>query len=474
MAHLGKYPVVSLSLKDVKAQTWTEAFHQISRVLAETWRNFEYLTESAAFKQHYTQMQQGVEEQRTDVLLFDNALKALTQYLHAYHQSPVVVLIDEYDTPVQEAWLNGYYDEMVAFMRSLLGQALKDNDYLKKGVLTGILRITKESMFSDLNNFIASTVMDHDYYSTAFGFTEEEVAAMLQHYQLNSKEMEEVQQWYDGYRFGRNTIYNPWSVLNYVYSIDHDLKPYWVNTSENRLLRSLFFNKQAGIRDRVEALMRGEKIEVSINPNIVFRDLQNRQTAVWSLLLQAGYLRCENPGTGDRYDISIPNKEIREAYRNTIGGWIEDDMEATMHEPMLQALVGGDMVIFEEHLQAFVEKVFSFYDTVRGQAENFYHAFFLGLLARYEHAYQLRSNREAGLGRYDIALIPKDTRQAGVLIEIKAPNAARKETLAQALSEAARQFQDNRYEADMAAHSVTKIVRVAIAVQGKRVKVQQI
>jgi hypothetical protein len=475
MQHLGKYPVIFISFKDVKARDWESAFAGLSKVLLNAWSEHKYLfntSEEAAG--YYTLIKQAVNEQKVDSNVFSNALQYLTRYLSEYHQAPTVLLIDEYDTPVHEAWLNGYYEDMIDFLRPLLSGALKDNSYLKKGVLTGILRIAKESMFSGLNNFFASTVMDDDAFSDLFGFTETEVLEMLHHYGLNGKEMDDVRAWYDGYRFGRHTIYNPWSLLNYVYSISHTLETYWVNTSENRLLRSLFFNRSSGISDHIEALILGGKVDMEIEKNLIFADLATHKSAVWSMLIQAGYLRCENPQPNSRYLLSIPNYEVREVYRKSINSWTIDDLKASTQEPMLQALLNGDTDLFEGYLSEFVERVFSYYDTAQGQAEHFYHAFFLGLLARYEYAYHIRSNREAGKGRYDIALFPKDPAHRGVLIEIKGPVGLKDLSLEDGLAAAEQQLLERRYDTEMAAQGIQNITRMAIAVRGKTVRVKEV
>jgi Predicted AAA-ATPase/PD-(D/E)XK nuclease superfamily len=475
MQHLGQHPAIFISFKDVKARSWKSAFEGLSKVLLNAWSEHKYLFDtSKEAAEYYAALKQTVRERKTDPNLFSESLVLLTTHLSQHHQAPAVLLIDEYDTPAHEAWLNGYYEKMIDFLRPLLSGALKDNLHLKKGVLTGILRIAKESMFSGLNNFIASTVMDDDPFSDMFGFTEPEVLEILRHYGLNGREMDDVRTWYDGYRFGRHTIYNPWSLLNYAYSINHTLDTYWVNTSENRLLRSLLFNRTSGISDQMEALMLGQKVNMEIEKNLIFSDLATHRSAVWSMLLQAGYLRCENPQPNSRYDLSIPNYEVREVYRKSINSWTVDDLKASTQEPMLQALLNGHTDLFEGHLSEFVERVFSYYDTTHGQAEHFYHAFFLGLLARYEYAYHIRSNREAGKGRYDIALFPKNPAHRGVLIEIKAPVGLKDLSLDDGLDAAENQLLERRYDAEMTAQGIQHITRMAIAVRGKEVRVREV
>jgi Predicted AAA-ATPase/PD-(D/E)XK nuclease superfamily len=473
MQHQGKYPVIYLSLKEVKSNNWNDAYRNIRLLLADAWGDHK-----GAFKNTEWEAEalEAIQQLKNDNTIIDSArtLALLSKLLDTLHGAPVIILIDEYDTPVHAAWQHGYYDEMVSFLRLMLGAAMKDNVHLKKGVLTGILRVSKESMFSDLNNFISSTVLDNDLFSDQFGFTETEVLEMLQYYGMNGREMEQLREWYDGYRFGDHTIYNPWSILNYVFSLKHDLKPYWVNTSQDSLLRRLLFGDRAGIKDHIQQLLDGAKLAVQLDEHLTFQTLHSNQRTVWTMLTLAGYLRAENPHGSKLYDISIPNKEIREGFIDGIDLWLQTDLETNTRLKMLDALMAGRVKDFEYELTEFVIRVFSYHDTERRYAENFYHAFFLGLLAGLEHRYRLTSNREAGYGRYDICLTPKSPADRGIVIEIKAPEADTEETIQDALASAVQQLEQKKYDKALEAAGVSSILRIAIAVQGKAVKVKSV
>lgn len=299
---------------------------------------------------------------------------------------------------------------------------------------------------------------------------------MLRYYDLNGREMEEIRAWYDGYRFGGTVIYNPWSIVSYVDSEDRALRPYWVNTSGNELLKRLFFAKTVDIRPYLEALIGGQKITVELSEHLLFKELENTDTAVLNLLFFAGYLRAENPqpvGDGFQYDLSIPNREVRKAYVDSVSSWLRNDLREDIKEPMLEALLGGDVRTFGEHLSDFVLRVFSFYDADKTKPENFYHAFLLGLLVRLDARYRIRSNVESGFGRYDICLIPRNTAQKGIILELKSPNLRRDETLEQALAEAEQQIFRQKYDTELASLGVTDILRIAIAVSGKEVLVRE-
>jgi putative sterol carrier protein len=474
MQHLGKYPVIYLSLKEVKLNNWNDAYLMIRLLFIQLWEEHTEAFIGTQWEAAYLETLALLKNERTNPVENAIALRKLSQLLHQRHGSPVVILIDEYDTPVHAAWQHQYYDEMVSFLRQMLGAALKDNVHLKKGVLTGILRVSKESMFSDLNNFIVSTVLDNDVFSDQFGFTEAEVLEMLHYFGLNGREMDQLREWYDGYRFGQHTIYNPWSILNYIFSLDHALKPYWVNTSQDSLLRKLVFHDRSGIRQQLQQLLDGEKLTVELDEHLTFSQLDYEQQSVWTLLAMAGYLKTEHRQAEDMYDISITNKEVRKAFKESILDWIRMDLKAYDHHRMLEALMTGKIKDFEWELAEFVLRVFSYHDTERRYTENFYHAFFLGLLASLEHRYHLSSNREAGYGRYDICLTPKNPADWGIVIEIKAPETDTNETIEDALAAAVTQLEYKKYDAALAAAGVNKILRVAIAVQGKVVKVKNV
>ncbi len=472
MAHLGRYPVILLALKDVKLNNWSDAYRKIRLLMIHLWDDYRNTFKDTQWEAQYLDTLRMLKEENTSPVDCADTLFTLSKLLYEVHGSEVVLLIDEYDTPVHTAWQHGYYDEMISFLKLMLGSALKGNKHLKKGVLTGILRVSKESMFSDLNNFISSTVLDTDVYSDQFGFTEAEVAETLRYYGLNGREMEQLHEWYDGYRFGGHTIYNPWSILNYIFSLNHDLKPYWVNTSQDSLLRRLIFGDRAGIKSQVQQLLNGEKIKVQLDEHLTFQTLLSDQRTVWTMLVLAGYLRSENVPGDLPYEVSIPNKEISYAFYRSIYDWLQVDMGTDTRQRMLEALADGRVKDFEWELADFVLQVFSYHDTGKRYAENFYHAFFLGLLAGLEYRYRLTSNRESGYGRYDICLTPKNPTDRGIVLEIKAPEADTEETLQDALDAAMAQLAQKKYDAALQTAGVSSILRVAIAVQGKAVKVR--
>jgi len=475
--HQGKYPVIMLSFKDVKMRTYTSAMQAMTKLLYEEWARHSSLAGIFEYDDHLANMAAMVRVGEVREFLFRDAIKKLADLLHAHHGAPVLLLIDEYDTPLVEAWLKGYYDDMIEFIRPLLGGALKDNQSLFKGVLTGILRVAKESLFSGLNNFISDAGLKVGRYSDKFGFTEQEVKTMLAHYSLNGREMDEITAWYDGYRYGGIPIYNPWSILNYVAEGGQSPSPYWVNTGGHDLLKRLFFNPQSGIKDKLEELLRGSAIELYVDEFLTFRGLEANPDAVVSLMYFAGYLRVVGEfRRGDRTirELSIPNREVKLAYEDTLMAWFNEDLSRSFNDRLLDALTTGDVLTFGEGLAKFVLKVVSFYDTADNRTEHFYHAFLLGLLARLDSAYLIRSNGESGYGRYDICLIPKDASRKGIIMEIKAVRSRRSETMPGRLAEARTQLLANRYETELLAHGVTDILRLAIAVEGKEVVVEQV
>ncbi|HRK81616.1 MAG TPA: AAA family ATPase [Saprospiraceae bacterium] len=475
--HQGKYPVIALSFKDVKMSTYTSAMQAMTSLLYEEWARHTCLKGIAEYDDLVADMAAAVRVGKVKEFLFRDAIKKLATLLYQHHGAQIVLLIDEYDTPLVEAWLKGYHDEMIEFMRPLLGGALKDNQSLFKGVLTGILRVAKESLFSGLNNFVAEAGLEEDSFCDKFGFTEPEVKALLAHRGLNGREMDDVRSWYDGYRYGGIPIYNPWSILNYAFAMDPTLKPHWVNTGGHDLLKRLFFNEQSGIKDKLEELLRGGPINVYVDEYLTFRGLETNPDAVVSLMYFAGYLRVVGEfRRGDRIfrELSIPNREVKLAYEDTLMAWFNEDLSRAFNNRLLDALTTGDVLTFGEGLAKFVLKVVSFYDTADNRTEHFYHAFLLGLLACLDPAYLIRSNGESGFGRYDICLIPKDSSRKGIVMEIKAVRARRGETMTDRLAEARTQLLAKQYDTELIAHGVTDILRLAIAVEGKEVVVEQV
>jgi hypothetical protein len=475
--HQGRYPVIALSFKDVKMSAYTSAMQALTTLLYEEWARHSALAGIPEYDEHLTDMAATVRVGEVKEFLFRDSIKKLAGLLHAHHGAQAVLLIDEYDTPLVEAWLKGYYDDMIEFMRPLLGGALKDNQSIFKGVLTGILRVAKESLFSGLNNFVSSAGLEVDGFSDKFGFTEPEVVALLAHRGLNGREMEDVRDWYDGYRYGGIPIYNPWSILNYAFAVEPTLKPHWVNTGGHDLLKRLFFGKEADVKAQLSVFMRGERLYAQVDEFLTFRGLETNPNAILSLMYFAGYLRAGGQRTErDRIhrELSIPNKEVKLAYEDTLMAWFNEDLSQSFNDALLHRLTTGDVLSFGEGLDKLVFKVASFYDTSEDRTEHFYHAFLLGLLARLARQYVIRSNGESGFGRYDICLIPKDRSQKGIVMEIKAVRPKRGETLPGRLAEAREQLLAKQYDTELTAHGVTDILRLAIAVEGKACLVEEV
>lgn len=464
----GRYPVVFLTFKDVLSGDWSKCYEQLAHVIRDELLRHESSLRAGVLKRS--------EEDELDALIgltasevsFENSLKLLSRWLYRSHGEKTVILIDEYDTPIQQGYLNGYYDQVIGFMRNLLSGALKDNESLEKGVLTGILRIAKESVFSGLNNLEVCTLIRKPY-STRFGLTEEEVADLLRDYEVGTP-FEEVKDWYNGYRFGLNTIYNPWSILNYCANWREGLQPYWVNTSGNEWVRQLLTESDGESKRDLEQLLRGGTIRRPIDDHVVFRDIPHSPSALWSFMLLSGYLKIVSGSWDDGLlygELQIPNREVAYLYRAIVQGWFERSIRNERQRMMLEALTDGDIETFEAIFADFVLKTFSVFDTNGDEPEKVYHAFVLGMLVGLQDRYEVRSNRESGYGRYDVMLIPKKSGKKGVIIEFK--KALRGETPEQAASAALRQIEEKRYDTEQRERGISDIVKLGIALSGKQV-----
>ena len=477
MSHQGKHPVIYLTLKEIKYSTWKNAYLAIEGLLKIMLESYEYLVKDAHCSLNFKNSYHNILKNKGTAFEFSNLLKTLSSELARFHKAQVVILIDEYDTPIQQAYLSGYYDEAITFFKTFLGSGLKDNVALERAVLTGISRVSKEGLFSDLNNFTSYSILNSERFADSFGFTETEVKTMLKAYELNGAEFSEIKRWYDGYLFGGITIYNPWSILYFVSNPKDGCMPYWVNTSDNALLRRFFFQGETNVEADIEKLIRGETFRVEIEADLSFPRLETSENAIWNLLLFTGYLRvsqlAKNSDTILEGDISVPNLEVRHVYRTQIQNWIAQDMHYLDYTKMINALTRGELEPFERFFEDFLLKTVSFYDTAKNVSENFYHALLLGMLAMLGSKYIVKSNGESGYGRYDICMIPKDKTLAGIVIELKAPDKKRK-TLRGALMEARKQMKLNKYDTELQAHGITKIFRLCIAIQGKNFMIREV
>jgi hypothetical protein len=393
--------------------------------------------------------------------------------LARYHQQKAILLIDEYDTPIQAGYVNGYYAEVVGFMRNFLSGGLKDNPHLEKGVLTGIMRVAKESIFSGLNNLGVFTLLRSEF-ASAFGLTETEVEQALRDFSLFDQ-YEKVSAWYNGYVFGDQIIYNPWSIVNYLNSADREFRPYWVNTSDNAIVEKLLTQGGKDLKRELEDLIAGKSIEKPVEENIIFAEIEHRDDLLWSFLLFGGYLKYVGKREVNKrwfYQLQIPNFEVGYIYDRLVEGWFEKRFEHQKLQTMLQALIKGKVKDFERFFREMVVDIFSYHD-FGAEAEKVYQAFSIGLLVWLGAEYEIKSDRESGYGRCDLMLIPRDSARLSYVIEFKKVDAYEHETPEIALQKALAQIAERNYAAELAARGVKTIKQLAIVFEGKQVWVKE-
>ncbi len=463
----GKYPVIFVSFKDVKFDTWDETFRNLSSILAKEYLRHKELQESKlcnSFDKEYyikiSSMQASEEE-------LSQGLQNLSKMLHDHYNIPAIIIIDEYDTPIQQGHINGFYDKVVLFMRNLFSGGLKDNKHLAYGFLTGILRVAKESIFSGLNNLVIHSVLDNKY-SQYFGFTPDEVKEMAEYYHAGDK-YAEICEWYDGYRFGTSDIFNPWSVINY-FSNSCQPKAFWQSTGNNEIIGEILTDADEDIYKRLNTLLQGESFLTYIDTSVIYPQIRNNPSSIYSFLLVAGYLktvRSELALTGDfMCEVALPNREVAFVFNKEILQKLSQILPQSATIPLQEALFSGDSERLKIQMEKLLLQSASFYDTVK---ENFYHGLVLGLCATLSSKYYVTSNHESGEGRYDIQLMPKDNDMPGILIELKL---GKKNTDLKKLSnEALQQIIDCKYDTDMIMHNIHTIYKYGVAFCGKKVEV---
>ena len=451
----GKYPVIFISMKGIKAPNWEDYLFQIKTLIKELYNEFSFIreilnkSELDSFDKIWLKKDDGE---------YSNALKNLTAYLYKYYKKEVILLIDEYDNPLITAYEYHYYDDALPFFKVFYGEALKTNPYLKMGVMTGIIRVIKAGIFSDLNNLRVYSILSKQY-SDFFGFTQNEVENALEDFNIKY-ELPDVKIWYDGYKFWNSEVYNPWSILNFLE--DRELEAYWVGTSNNFLINDILKNTNSEINDSLEKLFNGERIEEIITGNSDLSSLLSYHE-IWELLLFSGYLTIDKKIDRKLYSLRIPNKEINELFKDE---FIDVNFGESLFRNTMEALKKNKIYSFEKYLQNILLKSTSYYDTSN---EDFYHGLILGMTLYLDRDYYVTSNRESGLGRYDVIIEPKNKNNRGFILEFKV--AKIEKDLEKVSKEAIEQIIDKKYDTQLKERGIKDITFLGIAFFGKILKV---
>ncbi len=471
-AHFQKYPVIFLTLKDAKQDTWDTCQKKIRELLSNLYKEHDYLLDVNQLSEDERELFTAIIKKEASISDCDSALYNLSKYLHAYHKQAPVVLIDEYDSPLHAAFDKGYYEPALSFFRTLLSAVLKDNPHLAKGVLTGILRVTRESIFSGLNNLAVFTLLDHPF-SRWFGFTEKEVEELVTQSNLTHM-LPEIQRWYNGYLFGKTTVYNPWSVIRYLDNPEDGLKPYWAATASNTLIRHALFQRPGNVRAQIEVLLQGGCLEKRIDENIIMQDIPVSEDALWNFLLFSGYLKIKElfQKVNRRFALlCIPNLEVMEDFQAMTERWFAELFRPTEDlRAFFQSLLEGNSERVKTRLQEILLESLSYHDLA---AEVAYHTFMLGLLANLSSDYEVLSNREAGFGRYDVLLSPREKNRPGVVIELKALSKEPSEAeVTQMMDQALHQMETKQYAQAVKAKQPSSLHGYAMVFSGKQVWVK--
>ena len=472
--HQGKYPVIFLTFKDVKFDTWKATITKISALLQTEFARHSELADSdklAPFERAY--FDKVVNGNANEVEL-SSALENLSRMLYEQYQIKPIIIIDEYDTPIQEGYSKNFYDEIISFMRIFFSGAFKDNKYLSYGFLTGILRITQESIFSGMNNLSVNSVMDSEF-DEFFGFTYPEIHKMMDYYGILDKESE-LKDWYDGYRFGDEEIYNPWSVISYI-SKKCVPQAYWVNTGRNEILEDVMKIASEDINNKLFSLLRGERVVAKIDQTTVYRSLSDDPANIYSILLVAGYLKPLKKELQDDgsylCEVAIPNREIAAVYKSEILNYLQSvgAINKTTSNMFAESLYSNDVGMLQKAISEYVMKSVSFYD---GGTEGFYHGLVLGLIAMMDNQYRIKSNQESGYGRYDISLIPRNKKMSGIILELKHEKDLNEKDLDKLADEALKQIKDKKYDTEMKAEGISNILKLGMAFSGKKVVIKNL
>ena len=468
----GQYPVIFLSFKDQKHFNFNNLEESISILISHLFRDYEYLLDSEKLSELDKKELMRYMAKEASVIEYSGGLSVLMKFMYKHYNEKIIVLIDEYDVPLQEAFIRGYYEEALVLVRNILTAGLKDNVYLEKALVTGILRVAKESIFSGLNNLEVNTILGLNF-NDKFGFEEEEVKDLLQYYDLECK-MDEVKNWYNGYMFGGKVIYNPWSVLNYIKNNEQGFMPYWINSSGNELIKRLLSRGTKETKECLEELIKGNAITKIVDDHIVMKDVDEDEENIWSFLTMSGYLKPvkqELIRGKIKCDLKIPNEEVHIFYENLIVKWFKESLTSQNYNTMLKALITKDVETFDEIFTEFIVRSMSYFDVSGEEPEKVYHAFVLGMIVSLNNEYEVKSNKESGYGRYDVMLIPRDASNLGIIIEFKRIKETNSKTIKTGIEEALKQIEENKYEAELIDRGVGDILKLAIVFKGKKVKI---
>jgi len=465
---LGAYPCIYITLKDVRGSNLEEMMLLFQTELNELFIDHANLLKSEKIFDVEKEMFNTILNLKGNKIQLQGAIKLLSRMLYREYEKPVMLFLDEYDVPLQNGYVQGFYDEAIEFFRTFYGTTFKDNQYIEKTVLTGVSRVAKESIFSGANNFRVYTVLDNEF-AEDFGITENEMDKIIQDFNIQD-DKEEIKKWYDGYKIGDTEgIYNPWSILNYL--TDRKLMPYWVNTSSNDLIKLILKNSST-IKEKIEALLRGEEIIVPINFETIIVGIEQNEDNIWGLLLGTGYLKItEVVNLAESvYKVKLPNYEIKNLFEGIIRDWFSNKVIGNDLRSILNDLVTLNLYEFERKFIVLVRQMFSFMDVGENTAENFYHAFVLGMLVGLKDTYYVNSNRESGFGRYDIMLEPKDKNGNSFVIEFKVLDDLSENTIEQTIENAKKQIIDKKYEDNLIERGFKNITKMVFAFNGKDVK----
>ena len=477
----GTYPVIFLSFAAIKQNNYQDTIAKIKKIICSLYQSFIFLKDWDGLTDEEKNNVKGISEDMSDVTA-QSAINELSNYLSRYYGKKVIILLDEYDTPMQEAYVNGYWEELVAFTRSLFNSTFKTNPYLERAIMTGITRVSRESTFSDLNNLEVVTTLSPKY-TTAFGFTEQEVFNSLDEFEL-SDQKEEVKAWYDGFVFGKERdIYNPWSIINYLDKKEY--RTYWADSSSNGLVSKLIQQGSSKTKIIMGELLDGKSIKTKLDEQIVFDQLDGNTEAIWSLLLASGYLKVDyfdfaKANGNNIYELSLTNFEVKKMFEKMIDNWFKTRDDSSSE--FVGALLKGDLEAMNYYINEITANIFSCFDVAgkeesRIRPENFYHGFVLGLMVDQSENYIITSNRESGFGRYDIMLEPIDKnndKYPGIIIEFKVINSRKENSLEETVKAALNQIEEKNYDAELIKRGVNKenIHHYGFAFKGKEVLIE--